>query len=387
MALVVTGLALAAAAGLALFSPAGVREWALWSVMLVALLAVIPAFLTLRRSRHTPPSPRSTDTDDTGRSLFERLAAGLHDGVVIIDRQRIHCANAAAARLLGIAGGQVPTEGLLAAVFGPTAQPTVLAELVDPQGRAFKAELNMQMLDHDRRLVVIRDLSEVESGRAALANSNAELQAMAGRLFSVQEDERRSISRDLHDDIGQAITAMKLAACAARDEDDTARRQEDIDQIIELADSTVTKLRNLSMLLRPPQLDALGLEAALRWQAGMLFRSSPVELLLHVDTLSHRPSNEVEQACFRIAQESLTNALRHARASQVSLLLRDDGDGGLHLQVIDDGEGFDLSAPRGLGMIVMRERAQSAGGSLHIETAPGEGTCINLRLPCAPLAC
>ena len=98
----------------------------------------------------------------------------------------------------------------------------------------------MQMLDHDRRLVVIRDLSEVESGRAALANSNAELQAMAGRLFSVQEDERRSISRDLHDDIGQAITAMKLAACAARDEDDTARRQEDIDQIIELADSTVT---------------------------------------------------------------------------------------------------------------------------------------------------
>ena len=98
----------------------------------------------------------------------------------------------------------------------------------------------------------------------------ADLQAMAGRLFSLQEDERRAISRDLHDDIGQAITAIKLSAHAAQDEDDPKRRGEDLAQIVSLADTTVAKLRDISTLLRPPQLDALGLEAALSWQARVL---------------------------------------------------------------------------------------------------------------------
>jgi len=231
------------------------------------------------------------------------------------------------------------------------------------------------------RQLAARDLAELENSRKALETGNRELQAMAGRLFSVQEDERRAISRDLHDDIGQAVTAIKLAAHAAMDEDDRQRRREDLGQIVELVDSTVIRLRNLSMLLRPPQLDALGLEAALRWHAGQLFRSSPVELQMAVEDLPQRPDNEVEQACFRIAQESLTNALRHALASQVQLCLDDDGAGRLRLRVVDDGEGFDPAGPRGLGLVVMRERAQSVGGWLRIDTAPGEGTQVELHLP------
>ncbi len=231
------------------------------------------------------------------------------------------------------------------------------------------------------RRLAARDVAELEASRKALETGNRELQAMAGRLFSVQEDERRAISRDLHDDIGQAVTAIKLAAHAAMDEDDARRRREDLGQIVELVDSTVVRLRNLSMLLRPPQLDALGLEAALRWQAGQLFRSSAVELRMEVEELPQRPDNEVEQACFRIAQESLTNALRHALASQVRLCLADAGDGRLRLRVSDDGEGFDPDGPRGLGLVVMRERAQSAGGWLRIHTAPGEGTLVELHLP------
>lgn len=239
------------------------------------------------------------------------------------------------------------------------------------------------LLPRLRRLeqLVARDLDELENSRTALQAGNRELQAMAGRLFSLQEDERRAISRDLHDDIGQSVTAIKLAAYAAIDEGDTQRRTADLEQIVELVDGTVTRLRNLSMLLRPPQLDALGLEAALRWQAGQLFRASPVELLLEVGELRQRPDNEIEQACFRIAQESLTNALRHAGASQVRLQLADGNDGQLHLQVVDDGDGFDPAGPGGLGLIIMRERAQSAGGRLQIHTGPGEGTCIELTLP------
>ena len=321
---------------------------------------------------------------------FEQLATLLPDGVVIADRDTVLYSNPSASSILGIGDGR--SDGatqLLASLSGHgprTSKSELSVQLSRVGGEPFHAMVITQQLQHGDRtyqLFVIRDLSELEHGRVALATSNSELQAMAGRLFSLQEDERRSISRDLHDDIGQAITAMKLAACAAREEDNKPRRQDDIDQIIELADSTVIKLRNLSMLLRPPQLDALGLEAALRWQAGLLFRSTDVELLLDVDALPRRPSNEVEQACFRIAQESLTNALRHASASQVSLSLRNASNGDLHLQVVDDGEGFDPAGPRGLGMIVMRERAQSAGGSLHIETAPGAGTRIDLRLPYA----
>jgi len=230
---------------------------------------------------------------------------------------------------------------------------------------------------------LVRDQAETGRIRDQLAASNRELQAMARRLFSLQEDERRAISRDLHDDIGQAITAIKMSAHAAMDEDDAGRRRRDLAGIVETADTTVDKLRNLSMLLRPPQLDALGLEAALRWHAGVLFRSAPAGLHLDLDVcaLPHRPAREVEQACFRIAQECLTNVLRHANAGLVTLRLDDHGDGFLRLDVGDDGDGFEPEHAGGLGLVIMRERAQSAGGSLQIETGPGEGTRIRLLLP------
>ncbi|MFA4385136.1 ATP-binding protein, partial [Xanthomonas perforans] len=136
---------------------------------------------------------------------------------------------------------------------------------------------------------------------------------------------------------------------------------------------------------RPPQLDALGLEAALRWQASMLFRASQVRLELDIQALEERPGNEIEQVCFRIAQESLTNALRHACAGEVHLRLHSiDGDS-FRLEVSDDGDGFEPEGPRGLGLIVMRERAQTVGGTLAIESAPGAGTRVTLRLPYHPV--
>lgn len=331
---------------------------------------------------------------------FRELVRVLPDGVVILSEEHVLYANAFAVRLFGYEGHTLLGEPLQALV-GETGLPAVRAQLRNPVPEASAGHIviiGMQRADGSRfqaglavgevryggrdcRLLIVRDLSDAERTRAALENSNRELQAMAGRLFSLQEDERRAISRDLHDDIGQAITAIKLSAWAALDEEDGARRNEDLQQIVNLADGTVAKLRDLSTLLRPPQLDALGLEAALRWQAGVLFRSSQAELLSRIDTLPQRPDNAIEQACFRIAQESLTNALRHAKASQVLLHLRDIGQDRLHLQVRDDGEGFDPHGPRGLGLIVMRERAQSVGGQLRIESAPGEGTLIELHLP------
>lgn len=331
---------------------------------------------------------------------FRELVRVLPDGVVILSDEHVLYANACAAAQFGYGQHTLLGEPLAALVaaedlarvraqlFAPIPLPSTGAgEVIGMRrldGQHFQAGLAVGDVRYGGRnckLLIVRDLSEPERIREALETSNRELQAMAGRLFSLQEDERRAISRDLHDDIGQAITAMKLSAYAAQDEDDPARRGDDLEQIIQLADATVGKLRDISTLLRPPQLDALGLEAALRWQASVLFRSAAIELLPDIQALPQRPQGDIEQACFRIAQESLTNVLRHARASQVSLQLHDMGDAGLHLQVRDDGEGFDPEGPRGLGLIVMRERAQSVGGTLRIESAHGAGTLIDLYLP------
>ncbi|MBB6365968.1 MULTISPECIES: PAS domain S-box protein [unclassified Xanthomonas] len=329
---------------------------------------------------------------------FRELVRVLPDGVAILHQEHVLYANAACAGQFGFEGENLlgePLQGLvdsadLALVrqrmgaAGAKGERGATARMCRRDGSLFHAGLsfgNVRYSGRDCKLLIVRDLSEPERMRDALAQSNRELQAMARRLFSLQEDERRAISRDLHDDIGQAITAMKLSAHAALDETDAERRREDLSEIVNLADSSITKLRNLSTLLRPPQLDALGLEAALRWQAGMLFRASPVRLQLDIAPLPERPSGEVEQACFRIAQESLTNVLRHASAGEVRMTLGDEERQRLRLEVVDDGDGFDPAGPRGLGLIVMRERAQSAGGTLQIDTAPGAGTRVTLCLP------
>ena len=337
---------------------------------------------------------------DEREQQFRELVRILPDGVMILAGERVFYANPACGGLFGHRPETLlgePLSELVSADDLPALrawlelgqEPDTPPRMRRADGSTFRAALSLADASYGGqacKLLLVRDLSEPERMRDALAAGNLELQAMAARLFSAQEDERRAISRELHDDIGQAITAMKLSAHAAGSEEDATRRGEDLDDIAATADSTLEKLRNLSMLLRPPQLDALGLEAALRWHAGGLFRNSPVRLEMDIHPLPRRPQREVEQACFRIAQEALTNGLRHAGAATIQLALEDDGDDGLRLSVDDDGHGFDPARARGLGLVIMRERAQSAGGRLHIDTAPGGGTRVRLHLPYAPQA-
>lgn len=214
-----------------------------------------------------------------------------------------------------------------------------------------------------------------------------ELQSVAQRLLTVQEDERRTLSRELHDDIGQSITAIKLAATSLTDDAlaaDPLMRREILDEVIAIADQTVLKLRNLSLLLRPPQLDSLGLEAALRGQVALLARNTALDLRLEVAPIDGRLPPAVELACFRIAQEALTNIARHAGATraEVEVEFEDDAEGArLLLRVSDDGRGFDASLPGGLGLVTMRERATQLGGSVTITARPGGGTVLRAVLP------
>lgn len=220
---------------------------------------------------------------------------------------------------------------------------------------------------------------DVSDLAAQLARQREELRTLARRLITVQEDERAALSRELHDDIGQSITAIKLSAAALLGEADPRLVREMAQDIVDIADQTVAKLRDLSLLVRPPQLDALGLEAALRWQAGALFRGDGPSLTLDLAPLPRRPHRDVELACFRIAQEALTNVLRHAQARRV--LLRVDCDGSLlRLHVEDDGQGLAADRRAGLGLITMRERAEQLGGRFVLDSGPA-GTRIDVELP------
>ena len=321
------------------------------------------------------------------------LAQALPIGVVVLGDGAISSVNAVAARQLQIdpanASVRAPMQLFAdpdigaAALSGALAVPGSL-QLLRGNGESFHAELSVHWLNlglRQCRVLLFDDRSERDWLDTRLQQQHEQLQAVTGRLLTAQEDERRTLSRELHDDIGQSITAIKLGAAALADGDPA--RQEVVDEIVAIADQTVAKLRDLAMLLRPPQLDALGLEAAVRWQAQTMFRGAQPSLELALSPLPVRPPVAVELACFRIVQEALTNVLRHADATRVRVVLAPDA-GMLALHVSDDGNGFDAGQASGLGVVIMRERAQLAGGSFDLDTAPGAGTRIDVRLPLAP---
>jgi len=246
------------------------------------------------------------------------------------------------------------------------------------------------------RLVFISDVTERERTQAALErlnreleNSHERLRALSRRLLEVQEEERGRLARDLHDDIGQALTALKIQLeSLPRPAGESALRGR-VEECVETTQHTLERVRQLSLSLRPPQLDDLGLAAALR---SHLDRQARVAgLVSHFD--SHEAPQEIapdtETACFRVAQEAINNVLRHARARNLWLRLFSTGER-LALSVRDDGQGFDIESMRrragagaSLGLIGMEERVALAGGSFELRSAPGEGTMMLATFPLA----
>ncbi|MDR6990888.1 ATP-binding protein [Luteimonas sp. 3794] len=401
--LVLASLAIAAAAWPGAAPSDTPRAWG--SALGLALVGTGALFVWLHiavprltaRSLH----PDRCDAPSARARELRELMRLLPDGVLLVVDDRIAYANPACELLFGhppgALAGMVATDlvsedaraafhaWLQSPGAGADAPPTT-PRMCRRDGSGFHGALTAARTRHEDRpctLLVVRDLTEAERMRDALAAGNRELQALAARVFTLQEDERRAISRELHDDIGQSVTAMKMAASSALDESDAQRRRDDLEDILVLADATLERLRDISILLRPPQLDALGLEAALRWHAERLLRNAGITADLGIDALPMRPDATVEQACFRIAQEALTNVVRHAGAQRVSLRLHDDG-AGLHLCVHDDGAGFAPEGARGLGLVIMRERAQGVGGRLDLTSTPGSGTRIEAWFPYAP---
>jgi PAS domain S-box-containing protein len=223
--------------------------------------------------------------------------------------------------------------------------------------------------------------SALREAQRVLEQKREQLQALSRKLIEAQEAERRAVARELHDDFGQVLTAIKL---------NLERRERDPAESIALVDGAIDRMRDLAQDLRPPLLDELGLEASLRWYVDREARRAGLEFDLAFSLAANRPAPAVETTCFRVAQEALTNVIRHARARRVAIELDGGAEGALVLAVRDDGKGFDVAAARksatSQGLLGMQERVALVGGEFRIESGP-DGTTVRARLPldgCAP---
>lgn len=230
------------------------------------------------------------------------------------------------------------------------------------------------------------EITERKQAEAALLENARELETLSRRLLSAQEDERRHIARELHDELGQALTAIKINLQArGRFE---GHSLEDLDaENIRVVDGALQQVRQLALTLRPSMLDDLGLGSALRWMADQQAGRGGLAIHVGADFPDTRLAPELETACFRIAQEALTNIVRHAQARSATIELRHEGDR-LVMTVQDDGRGFDVAAMRAraraggsMGLLGMQERAVLCGGNLAIESSPERGTMLRARFP------
>lgn len=237
---------------------------------------------------------------------------------------------------------------------------------------------------------------QVENRNAENEQLSARLQAQSAqrgellrRVITAQEDERRRVARELHDEMGQALSglAMRTEAIADLVRSNPERALEQLDVTRDMLNEATEHMYALILALRPSALDDLGLAVALRTYAERLFEDSSVSFTLDHSQLGPRLPSEIETSLYRVCQEALTNVLRHAGASSVRVTLARKGDS-FEGEIRDDGQGFDpASIPangqsgRGLGLLGMRERVTQCGGTLEVTAEPGKGTRLLIHIP------
>lgn len=253
------------------------------------------------------------------------------------------------------------------------------------RGRAFA--LQNASGEVDRIVGVAADITERKQTEDALTQTTAHLQTLSRRLLEAQEIERRRIAQELHDELGQSLTAVKIILQTAQRLAPDGPLESWLAEGINIVNHTVQQVRDLSLDLRPSLLDDLGLVAALRWCADRMAQRAGFVIRFVAEGVESRLPPHIETTCFRIAQEALTNVARHAHAQKVTVKVS-GSPGQLHIMIQDDGIGFDVKAAQqraaqgqSLGLIGMQERALLVGGHLEIESTPRGGTTVRVRLP------
>lgn len=232
------------------------------------------------------------------------------------------------------------------------------------------------------------DVTDMDRTLEQLTNSETRLRALTMRLERIREDERVSISREIHDELGQMLTALKIdltllardvvGETGARPPDAEIRRT--LESMEQLVDATISSVRTIAMHLRPELLDSFGLIPAIEWHATEFEQRTKIHCIVEGRNVELAP--DVRSALFRIVQEAMTNVARHAGADNVQISIRRDGEH-VELSIADDGRGVteaELEGSGSLGVLGMRERAAMVGGSVEIHGEPGRGTVVTVRL-------
>ncbi len=211
----------------------------------------------------------------------------------------------------------------------------------------------------------------------------------ATQIFNAQEQERIRVARELHDETSQVLTSLLISLAVLEESITSAEARDRITETRKLAHQTLRAIRNLSVDLRPSALDDLGLVPALRWYIKEYQRKFSIEAEFSALGLKERLPAEVETALYRIVQEALTNVARHSGAQKVQVQLRENAQA-ICAKISDDGRGFDVGQlkelptsgqERGWGLVGMHERAHLLDGTLRIDSQPGKGTTIDVRIP------
>jgi PAS domain S-box-containing protein len=235
----------------------------------------------------------------------------------------------------------------------------------------------------------VHDITEQKQAAEELSRSYQEIRLLASHLQDVREEERTAIAREIHDELGQQLTALKMEVSWLRKIDTLSATQvgRRVAAVNTLLDGAINTVRDISTELRPSILDDLGLVEALAWQSREFEKRYRIPTSFTTTLTQAELPRDVATALFRIYQEALTNVARHAKAHKIETTLS-LSNGSLVLQVADDGVGFEqqtIAAQKTLGLMGIRERIAVIGGQFSLQTAPGKGTTLTVRAPYAPL--
>jgi PAS domain S-box-containing protein len=336
---------------------------------------------------------------------YEKVVENLHEMIMVVDREyRYLIANRAFLNYRGMERDQVVGH-LVPELLDKEVFDKVVKQKVDEclQGHVVHYELRYNYprfgerdvfisyfpiqgpTSVDRVACVLEDITERKRAERELQRSLAQLRKLAARLETVREEERTRAAREIHDELGQALTAIKLDLTALLrdlppDQGPAAQRRQ---SILKLLDEAMRSTRKIATELRPAVLDDLGLAAAVEWAAEDFQVRTGIQCQVSLPEVDISVDSERATALFRILQESLTNVARHSNATKVNVRL-EKRNGGFLLEVHDNGRGIDqnlLSTTNSLGILGMRERALLLGGEFTIGGAPGEGTTVRVRIP------
>lgn len=333
----------------------------------------------------------------------EQTIATMLDGFILADdRGRIIEVNPAYCKMTGYRKEELLNKNIneLEAALSPGAIEKRIAEMLEKKSIQFETrhrrkdgilidlEVSISIMSFDEQPLVaafVRDITERKKALQQIENYTLQLQQLTAHLQSIREEERRRIGREIHDDLGQQLTAIKMdvAWIDKKIPDESSLLKKKLENIIQLLDGTNRSVRRILSELKPSILDEYGLLDALEWQGKQFTANTGIPVEISANQKEIQLSEDIATCIFRVFQESLTNITRHAHAKKVlaSLFVSKDS---ISVCIEDDGNGFENPAiygNRSFGILGMQERVRSLGGNFEIKSVVGKGTTISITIP------